>query len=162
MTRRAAVLGAALALAGCAGNVRPYSGPAVTRIETFKGKRTLRLLSGSRELKRYGIGLGFKPDGHKLYEGDGRTPEGLYYIDRRNPESRYHLSIGISYPNAQDRARAAAVGKSPGGNIFIHGRGKHYRKSQRDWTWGCIAVKDAEMEEIYAMVRDGTPIFIYP
>jgi murein L,D-transpeptidase YafK len=118
-------------------------------------------------LESYDIDLGFSPEGHKQFEGDGRTPEGLYFIDRRNPNSAYHLSIGISYPNAADRAFAAAQGKSPGGDIFIHGgpqtpRDKARARQTRDWTWGCVALTDREMEEIYAMVRDGTPVWILP
>jgi hypothetical protein len=105
---------------------------------------------------------GFAPEGHKQFEGDGKTPEGEYIIDRRNPNSRFHLSIGISYPNAADRAFARSQGKSPGGDIFIHGRGKYPGSNRDDWTWGCIAVTDREMEDIYAMVRNGTPITIKP
>ena len=95
-------------------------------------------------------------------EGDGRTPEGDYIIDRRNPDSKFHLSIGVSYPNPYDRAFAEALEKSPGGDIFIHGRPPEYQKGGRDWTAGCIAVTDREIEEIYAMVRNGTPIRITP
>ncbi len=150
------------ALSGCATKFRRYDGPPVTRIQVLKDKRRLSLLSGKRELRRYRCGLGFVPKGHKAFEGDGRTPEGRYYVDRRNPKSLYHLSIGISYPNATDRAAAEAIGKSPGGNIFVHGRGKLWKPGREDWTWGCIAVTDEEMEEVYAMVNDGTPIDIHP
>ncbi|MDG4813669.1 L,D-transpeptidase family protein, partial [Hydrogenovibrio sp. 3SP14C1] len=90
---------------------------------------------------------------------------GRYLIDRRNPNSSYHLSIGVSYPNAEDTARALAVGMSPGSDIFIHGRGPEgnaLAPRMRDWTAGCIAVTDKEMEDIYAMVQDGTPILITP
>lgn len=103
--------------------------------------------------------------GHKQFEGDGKTPEGLYYIDRRNPDSRYHLSIGISYPNPHDAVLASELGRSAGSDIFIHGQGPEGRALSRlrqDWTAGCIAVTDAEVEDIYAMVRDGTPIMITP
>jgi murein L,D-transpeptidase YafK len=141
-----------------------YDGPPVTKIEVHKGARKMYLLSGTKVLKSYDIGLGFAPEHHKAFEGDGRTPEGLYYIDRRNPNSNFHLSLGISYPNEQDRAWAKAHGKSPGGDIFIHGRdGKHLRHGpRRDWTEGCIAVTDREIEEIYSMVKIGTPILIIP
>ena len=88
--------------------------------------------------------------------------EGTYVIDRRNPNSKFHLSIGISYPNQDDIAAAKALGKSPGGDIFIHGRPKKWRNGVDDWTWGCIAVTDREIEDIYAMVRNGTPITIRP
>jgi murein L,D-transpeptidase YafK len=94
-----------------------------------------------------------------MMEGDGRTPEGAYMIDRRNPNSSYHLSVGISYPNAEDLARAKAMGVPPGGNIFIHGTPLEKNRTM-DWTAGCIAVTNEEMEDIYAMVREGTPILI--
>lgn len=163
--RRFVMMGALGALlAGCAAKpskFRTYQGPPVTRVQVFKRQRKLQLLSGNRMLKQCNMEMGFAPDGHKQIENDGRTPEGAYLIDRRNPNSRYHLSIGISYPNSDDIARAAAMGKRPGGDIFIHGTPTKY-VGQDDWTWGCIAVSNDEVEEIYAMVRDGTPIFIYP
>lgn len=118
-------------------------------------------LVGDRSLLcSYQFELGFAPRGHKLQEGDGRTPEGAYRIDRRNPNSLYHLSLGISYPNANDVAAARARGVHPGGDIFIHGTPRVVL-GKRDWTWGCIAVQNAEMDEIYAMVQTGTPIYIY-
>lgn len=139
-----------------------YSGPPVTRVVLYKGKRRLYLLNGSKVLKKYKVGLGGVPVGHKQFEGDGKTPEGSYIIDRRNPRSKYHLSIGISYPNSRDIAYARAHGRSPGGEIFIHGRAGAHRGFGRDWTAGCIAVKDKHIEEIYAMVRTGTQIDIHP
>jgi len=119
------------------------------------------LLNGNRALKSYDIALGFAPDGDKIVEGDGKTPEGHYHIDRRNPDSRFHLSLGISYPNRRDVAAAKALGKDPGGDIFIHGEGTLASKLKPDWTWGCIAVTNKEMEEVYAMVRTGTIISIF-
>ncbi len=142
-----------------------YSGPQVTQIVVMKQARTMYLLNGNRALRTYKFGLGFAPVGDKLVEGDGKTPEGVYFIDRRNPESRYHLSLGLSYPNAFDRAEAEALGQKPGGDIFIHGQGPFYRLAQNrrdDWTWGCIAVTDDEIEEIYSMVATGTQIVVYP
>ncbi len=114
-------------------------------------------------MRTYPIGLGFAPEGHKQFEGDGRTPEGSYAIDRRNPDSLFHLSIGISYPNEADIAFAEAQGRSPGKDIFIHGGPRRGIDpvNVRDWTAGCISVTDRQIEEIYAMVRDGTPIDIY-
>lgn len=162
MFRLLAVFAAILALSGCASKFKTYNGPEVTRVIVLKEARKMHLMHYDRALKTYDIGLGFAPVGHKNFEGDGRTPEGEYVIDRRNPNSQFHLSIGISYPNAQDIAFAKAAGKSPGGDIFIHGRPKKYRNGKRDWTAGCIAVTDREMEMIYAMVRDGTPITISP
>ena len=157
--RIALVLLLALGLSACS-KFRTYDGPQVTRIVVFKEERIMHLLHGNKVLKSVPIELGFAPAGHKTVEGDGRTPEGRYTIDRRNPNSRFHLSIGISYPNEADVARARMSGKSPGGDIFIHGTPKAQRKRD-DWTWGCIAVSNGAMEDIYAMVRDGTVIDIY-
>ena len=107
------------------------------------------------------IDLGSNPVGAKRREGDGRTPEGLYVVDRRNPRSQYYLSVGINYPNAQDLALAQAMGVPPGGDIFFHGTPPEERRGT-DWTAGCMAVSNREIEEIYAMVRDGTPVRINP
>jgi murein L,D-transpeptidase YafK len=153
-----------LGLAGCSSGskFRTYNGPEVTQIFVSKQNRKMYLLHNEDVLRAYRVALGFTPEGHKGTYGDGRTPEGFYYIDRRNPNSAFHLSIGISYPNARDRARAAAAGVDPGGDIFIHGepnRGRDRGKGP-DWTAGCIAVTNDEMEEVYAMVKDGTPIYI--
>lgn len=152
----------AFGLSACSSKFKTYDGPEVTRIYVLKGERRMLLMNNDKTLKDYRIGLGFAPFGDKQFEGDGRTPEGEYFIDRRNPDSRYHLSIGISYPAPHDIAEARALGVSPGGDIFIHGRGKFYQKGREDWTAGCIAVKDEEIEDIYAMVRDGTPITVLP
>lgn len=159
--------GASLAaIAGCATQdprFKQYSGPPVTSIVVNKSARQMLLYSGPRVLRQFRVDLGYAPDGNKLAEGDGRTPEGLYYIDRRNPNSEYHLSLGISYPNEQDKARALAAGVQVGSDIFIHGQGPEGRAARRpDWTVGCVAVTDAEIEDIYAMVRDGTPVMINP
>lgn len=150
-------------LAACSSSkFKTYRGPEITHVVVHKTDRRMYLLHHDKVQESYDIGLGFAPSGDKKVEGDGKTPEGLYYIDRRNPNSRFHLSIGISYPNPYDRAEAQALGKSPGGDIFIHGTPEPYRNEGRDWTWGCIAVSDKEIEDIYAMVRDGTPITIRP
>ena len=155
-----------LGVAACApSKFKTYSGPQVTQVVVNKGARQMLLMHGNTVLKAYRIGLGNEPIGHKQYEGDGKTPEGLYYIDRRNPDSRYHLSVGVSYPNPQDSALAASVGRSAGSDIFIHGQGPEGRalsKQKADWTAGCIAVSDAEIEDVYAMIPDGTPILITP
>jgi murein L,D-transpeptidase YafK len=156
----------ALALAGCGtgSKFKRYNGPEVTSIVVNKSAGNMYLLHGEEILKAYQIDLGFAPAGPKQFEGDGKTPEGTYIIDRRNPNSAYHLSLGISYPNAQDIAFAKSQGKRPGGDIFIHGlpNGKRRKPSKENWTAGCIAVKNREMEEIYAMVRNGTVITIRP
>ncbi|MEL6570522.1 MAG: L,D-transpeptidase family protein [Pseudomonadota bacterium] len=162
ISRRAMMAGLGLvALSACSSKFKTYNGPEVTRVQVFKGKRQLQLLHHNVLLKAYAFELGFAPTGHKAFEGDGRTPEGSYIIDRKNPDSRYHLSVGISYPNADDIAYAVAHGTSPGGDIFIHGTPNPF-SGQDDWTWGCIAVTNAEIEEIYAMVNEGTLITIYP
>lgn len=148
-------------VAGCS-KFKAYDGPDVTRINVYKASRTMYLMNGNTPLKTYKIGLGGDPVGDKKFEGDSKTPEGAYFISGRNPNSQYHLSLQISYPNDQDRAEAAALGKDPGGDIFIHGRNGKNRGLGKDWTVGCIAVTDSEIEEIYAMVKDGTPIVIQP
>lgn len=162
--RRAVLLGGFAAfLSGCASKFRSYGGPEVTRVRLYKGQRLLVLDGADRVLQTYSVGLGFAPEGHKQFEGDGRTPEGTYIVDKRNPESTYHLSVGISYPNEADIAFAEAQGRSPGGDIFIHGgpRPGIDPTDVRDWTAGCIAVTDRQIEDIYAMVKDGTPIHIF-
>lgn len=148
------------ALTGCSRFIE-YDGPEVTRVVVYKEDRLLLLFHNDEVLESFEIELGFAPVGHKFERGDGRTPEGDYIIDRRNPNSEYHLSIGISYPNAEDIARAREAGVNPGGDIFIHGTPRPFRRND-DWTAGCIAVTNAEMRLIYAMVQNGTPITIYP
>jgi len=155
------LLTALLGVTGCASKFRTYNGPEVTSIVVHKAERRMYLLHDSEVLKAFDIELGFTSDGPKQFEGDGRTPEGAYYIDRLNPNSSYHLSLGISYPNQADREFARAAGRQPGGDIFIHGTPKVVRRSP-DWTAGCIAVSDREIEVIYSMVKVGTPIFIRP
>lgn len=169
MDRRAFGLSAvaSLAVAGCGrsnyvSRFKTYHGPEVTSVVVNKGARKVYLLNGEGILREYKMDLGFAPLGHKQVEGDGK-PRGLYRIDRRNPNSAFHLSLGISYPNAADRAYAQSLGKRPGGEIFIHGEPNSEKERKRaarvsDWTAGCIAVRNQEIEEIYAMVRDGTPI----
>lgn len=162
ISRRSMILAGAATLAGCAEagpRILPYDGPPVTAVVAWKERRSLVLMNNETILRHYRFELGFTPAGHKQFEGDGRTPEGTYWIDRKNPRSQYHLSVGISYPNAEDRARARALGRSPGGDIFIHGTPRRYRNAA-DWTAGCLAVTNEEVEEIYSMVAVGTPIVI--
>ncbi len=164
MKRRTLILGGFVSaiLSACSTKFKTYDGPEVTYIVVNKGARRMFLFHNDTVLRSYTIDLGFAPIGNKFIEGDGKTPEGLYYIDRRNPNSQFHLSLGISYPNATDIAEARALGKEPGGDIFIHGESSFWTIGKNDWTWGCIAVTNREMEEIYAMVRNGTPIQINP
>ena len=139
----------------------PKLAPRANHLVVSKRNRVLALMQGATTLKRSRVHLGFEPQGHKLRSGDGRTPEGRYYIDRRNPRSDFYLSLGISYPNALDFARSRAMGFEPGGDIFIHGGPRRPEdRRKRDWTAGCIAVSDREMEEIWTMVPTGTPITI--
>ncbi len=137
------------------------------RVLVEKSARRLTLLRDGRVLKTYAVALGSSPRGHKQQEGDGRTPEGVYQIDFHKPDSDFHLALHISYPNADDTGRAAARGVAPGGDIMIHGLrnglgaiGAAHRL--HDWTAGCIAVTNAEIEEIFRAVPDGTPIEIRP
>ncbi len=154
----------AVLLAGCSERSKflAYDGPEVTRIVVWKEARQMQLLHHDRVLKQVPISLGFAPEGHKQRRGDGRTPEGEYIIDRRNPNSAFHLSLGISYPDVNDQLVAREAGDDPGGDIFIHGKGPRYVNARGDWTAGCIAVTDRQMERIYAMVRTGTRITVYP
>ena len=155
-----------LALAGCGradSKFKTYNGPDVTSIVVNKGVRKMYLLNNEEVLRAYEVDLGFAPEGPKRIEGDGKTPEGTYLIDRRNPNSSFHLSVGISYPNSADVALAQSMGKKPGGESFIHGEPNDFKDRKRaervrDWTAGCIAVKNHEIEEIYAMVQTGTLI----
>jgi murein L,D-transpeptidase YafK len=154
----------AVTVSGCASKFKTYNGPEVTQVIVNKGARKMYLLHHGEVLESYDFALGFAPVGDKEIEGDGKTPEGDYLIERRNPNSKFYLSIGIDYPNEQDIAEALALGEKPGGDIFIHGRptGVKFRPDRRDWTAGCIAVTNREMRDIYAMVKNGTPIRINP
>lgn len=137
----------------------------LVRVE--KGARRLSLYRQGRLLRQFPIALGFQPTGPKVREGDGRTPEGRYRLDYRNPNSGYHLSMHVSYPDSQDRLRAREGGYDPGGAIMIHGlrnglgrMGRAHRV--RDWTRGCIALTNPEMDDLWLRVPDGTPVEIYP
>src|SRR5215472_11977399 len=137
------------------------------RIVIVKSARTLTLLHQGQVLKTYKVALGQEPVGPKTKRGDSRTPEGEYIIDSRNPHSQFHLSLHVSYPNADDRARAAKLGVNPGGDIMIHGLPPAYAylgplHRQTDWTLGCIAVTDTEIEEIWSLVPNGTRVEIKP
>jgi len=133
----------------------------------LKKKHQMLLLEGEQIVKTYFVAIGYGGLGPKWREGDHRTPEGLYQVDWRNPASRFHLSLHLSYPDEADKARARKRGLNPGGNIMIHGLGsefsdlgvKHYLE---DWTDGCIAVTDVEIEEIWKLVPDRTPVEIRP
>lgn len=141
--------------------------PKADKIVVHKAERTLTLYRASEVLKSYKVALGFNPIGHKEFEGDGKTPEGNYTIDSKNPKSRYFLNLGINYPNAIDTQNAQNAGKSAGGDIKIHGLPNGWSAFERifgvfDWTSGCIAVDNISMKEIYEAVAVGTPIEILP
>ena len=156
---------------------KPLPGPSII---IMKGKRSLFLYSDDRIVRQYPIGLGFNPTGDKIREGDGRTPEGTYYVCNKNPRSRYYLSLGLSYPDEEDAARGLKAGlinqsqyenivcalrnksippwDTPlGGEIFIHGHG-----AQSDWTLGCIALENEHVKELYEALPLGTRVLILP
>jgi murein L,D-transpeptidase YafK len=137
------------------------------KVVVLKGERELYLMHDGRPFKRYEISLGWAPVGHKFMEGDGRTPEGLYTLDYKNEDSEFYRSIHISYPNAQDRRRARAAGVDPGHSIVVHGLGPEMAflgKTHRaaDWTNGCIALTNQEMDEIWSYIDPPVPIDIRP
>lgn len=139
--------------------------PQIDLVHVRKAARIMELWSGGRIVRVIeGLQLGDEPVGPKRFEGDERTPEGRYAIDWGNPDSAYHLSLHISYPNSADRAYAAAQGRSPGGMIMIHGQpgARSAKRVPGDWTDGCIAVSNAQIEELWEVVADGTPIQIDP
>jgi len=138
-----------------------------TLVVVDKTARRMTLLRNGSPLKTYDVALGRTPIGHKQQEGDGRTPEGRYQIDFKNARSGFHLSLRVSYPDLQDRASARQRGVPPGGDIMIHGlhRGLGWLGRlhlMRDWTDGCIAVTNGQIEEVWAMVDTGTAVEIRP
>jgi murein L,D-transpeptidase YafK len=163
-----------LLIAILAGNGTPVSPPRTAPPQTktdhvvvLKSERTLQLWSQGKMIRTYKVALGGTPVGAKERQGDHKTPEGQYVLDRRNPKSKFYKSLHVSYPNEQDRRRAAAHGVAPGGDIMIHGLPKGFgwlgaAHRQQDWTDGCVAVTDQEIDEIWELVPDGTPIEIRP
>lgn len=169
----------ALALAGIIGlngcttapppSTTKITGP-IDKVVVKKSQRQLELVSGGRVVRQYRVALGGAPVGHKYREGDQRTPEGSYRLNWRNPNSNFYKSIHISYPSAKDRAASRQLGYSnPGGMIMVHGLPNYIQSesmrqqyANRDWTQGCIAVQNHEMDEIWSLVKDGTPIQIMP
>lgn len=139
----------------------------VDRILILKAAHTMTLMHGDEGLKTYKVALSTVPLGAKERNGDHKVPEGKYVVDRKNPQSQFHLALHISYPNEADRARARKLGVAPGGDIEIHGLAKRYAwlgalHREHDWTDGCIAVTNAEIDEIYPLIQVGTTVEICP
>jgi len=137
----------------------------VERIVIEKAARRMSLIQDGKTVRTYRIALGFTPEGDKLRQGDGKTPEGEFTIDRRNDRSAFHLSLGLNYPRAEDLAEAATAGVDPGGDIFIHGQPNALSEGFKlggDWTAGCIALINAEMREIWMVTPVGTKVEIRP
>ncbi|OUR96500.1 hypothetical protein A9Q84_09125 [Halobacteriovorax marinus] len=156
----------------------------VTRINIHKGRRTLELVDHKRRvIKTFDIMLGRSPLGTKIKRGDNKTPEGIYKVDWRNSKSKYRLSLHINYPNKLDLKRSRALGVDPGDNIFIHGMPTHlgtisdifnslgiesgtdmvnYALSFMDWTRGCIALSNSDIEEVWKLTPNGAQVVIYP
>ncbi len=163
-----AILGIVIALTFYYFKTEPSLPPniSIDKLVVYKSKRELVAYSRSNPVKVYSIALGFNPIGHKEEEGDGKTPEGKYTINDKNPNSGYHKNLGISYPSATDIEHAIKLGKSPGSDIKIHGLrnhmgfiGKFHR--HKDWTLGCIALTNDEIDELYEAVAIGTEIEIH-
>ncbi|MFC6622316.1 L,D-transpeptidase family protein [Novosphingobium panipatense] len=163
---RFAPLFLALAIGGAATGAQESSAlPQIDLIRVRKAARIMELHSGGQVVRvLQDLQFGRVPTGHKRFEGDGRTPEGRYTIDWRNPKSAFHLSLHISYPGEADRSYARARGRSPGGMIMIHGQPNAWPAGRvpGDWTDGCIAITNAEIETLWSLVPDGTPIEIEP
>ena len=144
-----------------------YATQKADRIVVFKSQRKLELVRKGEVIRTYHIALGRNPIGPKLERGDGKTPEGTYFIDRRNMASEYHLSMHISYPETADLKRAAALNVDPGANILIHGEPNilnHEGKANllKDWTAGCIALHNTDMDEVWRLTDDGVTVEIHP
>jgi len=170
-SRRTGLVGALVFLALTCATLRSQGGQGadqkVDLIVIVKSARTMTLESGGRVLKTYKVALGGQPVGPKHQQSDHKTPEGDYLVDAKNPHSQFHMALHISYPNAQDRAWARKTGVNPGGDVEIHGLGKGFGwigPAQRlnDWTDGCIAVTNREIEEIYKLIPVGTRVEIRP
>ena len=141
--------------------------PPVDLVVVYKSRKVMQLLTGDQVTRSYQIALGRNPLGHKQQAGDCRTPEGCYLVDSHRGASRFHKALHLSYPNSRDLATAKKRGVSPGGEIMIHGLPKGYEDlaevhSRRNWTKGCIAVSNDEIDEIWRLVADGTRIIIKP
>ncbi|HLT04509.1 MAG TPA: L,D-transpeptidase family protein [Pseudomonas sp.] len=156
---------ASLAQASTGGDF--HRAPMIDKVLVLKSERSLHLISRGKTIKSYRVSLGKRPVGHKLREGDKRTPEGLYWIDWRKTSKKFNLSMHISYPNIRDQARARREGVEPGGMIMLHGTPDYEGYPEwyfegLDWTDGCIALNNADMREVWDLVPDDTLIEIRP
>ena len=165
---RIRVLTGLILLLGVMGPVEPADKPLhADKVVVLKRERTLQLLSQGKVIKTYKVALGGDPVGPKTRQGDHKTPEGLYVLDSRNAHSQFYKSLHISYPSVGDRAAAKQSGVSAGGDVFVHGLPNGYGwigagHRAKDWTDGCVAVTDEEIDEIWLAVANGTPIEIRP
>lgn len=158
---------AVVCLLGCGQSQSLDEGTRIDKIVIVKSDRTMTLMSGERVVRIYKVALGKNPVGLKTRQGDHRTPEGLYAVDAKKSQSRFHLALHISYPNEVDRKRAQQENVNPGGDVEIHGienglgwlGGLHRHV---DWTDGCVAVTDSEIDEVWKVVAVGTPVEIRP
>lgn len=161
MSRRGLILGACLAAAPGLAFAAPRTAM-VDGVQVLKGQRKLQLLGGGRVLKTYPVALGFRPQGAKRFEGDGRTPEGTYVLTGAVRDSDFHHSMRVSYPGPADVAFARKHRKDPGGDICVHGQPNGVRKPMAgDWTWGCVAMSNADVAEFMRAVPAGTPIRLF-
>ena len=167
----AGFIAALLPLMAAAGSTTQIAAGAVTRtadrVVIEKARRTLSLYSHGQRIAQFLVALGADPIGRKSCAGDNRTPEGTYFIENRKEDSEYHRALRISYPSPEDRGRAELLGCAPGGNIMIHGLKQDWGPESRfhvmhDWTRGCVAVTNEEIEQIWRMVPDGTAVEILP
>lgn len=157
-----------VAFAASVSEAKPFAlGTYIDKLVVEKKERRMTAYVQGKPVQVYRVALGPVPVGPKRVQGDKKTPEGIYRVDGKNPGSRFHKNLGVSYPDAQDRKRAAALGKSAGGDIKIHGLGPEFRNFGKeqwkyDWTLGCIAVPDEEIDELYAHTKIDAVIEILP
>jgi murein L,D-transpeptidase YafK len=165
--RFAGFLAIAWMSAGGAVQLAAQTASKVDRIVILKSARTLTLMSGTKTVKTYKVALGGQPVGAKDRQGDHKTPEGIYSVDAKNPNSQFHKALHISYPSQVDRGNARKLGVSPGGDVEIHGLGAKWgwigpKHRRTDWTDGCIALTNEEIDEIYPSIKVGTLVEIRP
>jgi murein L,D-transpeptidase YafK len=165
--RFASVIALAWMAAGVASPLAAQTASRVDRIVIEKSKRTLALMNGTKIVKTYKVALGGQPVGAKDRQGDHKTPEGLYAVDAKNPQSQFYKALHISYPSGADRANARKLGVNPGGDVEIHGLGAKWgwlgaKHRLTDWTDGCIALTNEEIDEIYPQIKVGTTVEIRP